>query len=94
MSGTRDEPTPFLFDPITLRLLGEVFDRALQNAADVPALGGLRGPSLRQVLASRIIAQARRGERDAERLKAAALADFGPLAAPPGQRPRAEALPS
>lgn len=83
MSGSRGDPPTLLFDPTTLRLLGQVFDSALQNVVQEPALNGLRGHTLRQALAHRIIARARCGERNPERLRAAVIADLGRLASLP-----------
>lgn len=83
MSGRHGERPVVLFDPTTLRLLGQVFDRALQTVTDEPALRGLRGHTLRQALARRIIARARSGERNPERLREAAIADLGIFATTP-----------
>jgi hypothetical protein len=85
---SHDEQQPVIyFEPITLGLLGRVFDRTLQSIGDVPELTGFDGHSLRQALARRIIACARTGERDPDRLRQAALADIRALAGSPGALP-------
>lgn len=68
--------TPFLetnvFDAETTRLLGWVFDSVAVELHDKgqPAI-------VREVIAKRIIAAARRGERDPDRLRAAVLESLG-----------------
>lgn len=86
-SGCDEHEQLIYFEPITLGLLGKVFDRALQAIRDRPELTGLDGQSLRQTLARRIIACARTGERDPDRLRHAALADIRALAAAPDGLP-------
>lgn len=78
--GHDDQQQVIFFEPITLRLLGKVFERTLKSIGDVPELTGLDGHPLRQALARRIIACARTGERDPDRLRNAALADVRALA--------------
>jgi hypothetical protein len=82
--GPEEQEQVIYFEPITLGLLGKVFDKTLQAISDLPELTGFDGHSLRQALARRIIACARTGERDPDRLRNAALADVRALAAAPG----------
>jgi hypothetical protein len=60
------------FDPETIRIMGEAFDKACA------ALNWTqRSPVLNEGLANRIIEFAREGERDADRLCSRALEAFG-----------------
>jgi hypothetical protein len=66
------------FDPERIAKLTRAFEDALssvneRDSVNIPAL------SLRRIMASGIIAEARRGENDPERLKKAALEALGPL---------------
>jgi hypothetical protein len=74
MSGTErihEFLPPGEFDDVATKAMGEAFDGAAKELHD-------RGqpPIVREVLASRIIAAARRGERDPIRLRDIALAAF------------------
>ncbi|HEY1747618.1 MAG TPA: hypothetical protein VGG11_12755 [Xanthobacteraceae bacterium] len=64
---------PFLprgvFDDAATTLMGQAFDAACQALHDTG-----QPPVVQEVMARRIIAAARRGERDLGRLRAAALA--------------------
>jgi hypothetical protein len=61
-----------VFDDATTRIMGEAFDAACKELHDTgqPAV-------VYEVMAKRIIAAARRGERDVTRLRNAALAALG-----------------
>jgi hypothetical protein len=54
------------FDPETLKTLGAAYDLAIANVGDAQ-------PTIREVVATRIIATAMKGERDIHRLCRAAL---------------------
>jgi hypothetical protein len=59
--------SPVAFDPETIKLMGEAFDRAKARLGYTP-------PSvIREYVANRILGAANRGEWDVERLIAAAL---------------------
>lgn len=61
-----------MFDDATTRIMGEAFDAACKELHDTgqPAV-------VHEVMAKRIVAAARRGERDVTRLRNAALAALG-----------------
>ncbi len=61
-----------VFDDATTRIMGEAFDAACKELHDTgqPAV-------VHEVMAKRIVAAARRGERDVTRLRNAALAALG-----------------
>jgi len=61
-----------VFDDATTRIMGEAFDAACKELHDTgqPAV-------VQEVMAKRIVAAARRGERDVTRLRNAALAALG-----------------
>jgi hypothetical protein len=65
------------FNPETTRLLGQAYDDALE-AVQHGSVEGLRqmGSSVGPFLAARILELARRGERDPNRLRDAALASL------------------
>ena len=62
----------FDFDDEATRLMGEAFDAACKGLRDTgqPAV-------VREIIAKRIIAAAKKGERDAARLRSAGLAALG-----------------
>jgi len=61
-----------VFDDATTRIMGEAFDAACKELRDTgqPAV-------VQEVMAKRIVAAARRGERDVTRLRNVALAALG-----------------
>jgi|HubBroStandDraft_1064217.scaffolds.fasta_scaffold103084_2 hypothetical protein len=61
-----------VFDDATTRIMGEAFDAACKELHDTgqPAV-------VQEIMAKRIVAAARRGERDVTRLRNAALAALG-----------------
>jgi hypothetical protein len=61
-----------VFDDQTTRLMGEAFDAACRDLHDTGQPGVVH-----EVMAKRIIAAARKGERDVTRLRNTALAAFG-----------------
>jgi hypothetical protein len=61
------------FDPDTASLLGSVFDDALSSLE----CDGCQPDIVKEVVASRIIALASKGERDPDRLRRAAFSAFG-----------------
>ena len=66
-------PVQDAFDAETTRLLGEVFDSIC-----IPRHDSGQPNIILQVIAKRIIEAAKRGERDPQRLRAAALDSNGP----------------
>ena len=61
-----------VFDDATTRIMGEAFDAACKELHDTgqPAV-------VQEIMAKRIVAAARKGERDVTRLRNAALAALG-----------------
>ena len=72
------------FDGETLRLMGIAFEMALVSH---PAAAPGRGDPVRETLANKIIAAAKTGVRDPERLCEAAMKAVGPPDPPTGSRP-------
>ena len=66
-------PVEDAFDAETTRLLGEIFDSIC-----IPRHDSGRPDVVLEVIAKRIIEAAKRGERDPDRLRAAALNSDGP----------------
>jgi len=60
------------FDPEVASMLGSVFDDAMSS------LQGCQPDAVREVIAARIITLALSGERNPDRLRAAALRGLGP----------------
>ncbi len=61
-----------VFDDATTRIMGEAFDAACKELHDTG-----QPPVVQEVMAKRIVAAARSGERDVTRLRNAALAALG-----------------
>lgn len=59
------------FDPVLTKLMGDAFDRAMKLLSIVPT------KMAREAMANRIIEAALEGERDAHRLRDAALVGLG-----------------
>ena len=61
-----------VFDDATTRIMGEAFDLACKELHDTG-----QSAAVQEVMAKRIVAAARKGERDVTRLRNAALAALG-----------------
>ena len=78
------------FDGETVRLMGIAFEMALASLGYTP---GCDDP-IRKALAGKIIALAKAGERDPERLCEGALNDLGPVVSVPNPPPPPAAPPA